>query len=326
MIEAHDIAQRHQYHVHKLILIFSAMRHYRDNLRARGFTVHYVSLRKDSVFLRELEAVCRKNDISALSAMKPSDMPAEKALQKFSKSANISLRFSENKQFLTSEEDFKNWLGDRRQPRMENFYHWQRKKLNILMNDDSPEGGKWNFDAQNRKPLPKKGIEVPKLPKHTIDETVHEVGLQVSELFADNPGSTDTFWLPVTRSAALEWLESFIAQRFDAFGDYEDAMEAQQPFLFHSVLSPLINCGLLTPHEVIERALRAYYEDNVPLNAVEGFIRQIIGWREYMYGIYRNKTEMITENYFGFSKELEDWWYTDEWQNKDLPSPVKEVL
>ncbi|MGI9291764.1 MAG: cryptochrome/photolyase family protein, partial [Gammaproteobacteria bacterium] len=213
--------------------------------------------------------------------------------------------------FLTSREDFALWRQRQKEPRMVNFYRWQRRRLRVLMNDDGkPEGGKWSFDTANRKPLPA-GLPVPELPSFTDNRHVPAVQHLVKKHFDHHPGDANDFDLPTTRKAALKWLNDFLEQRFTCFGDYEDALTSRSDHVFHSVLSPLMNIGLLLPEEVLRNALVFAKRENIALNNVEGFVRQIIGWREFMFGIYcTDGDEMMRGNFWSHKRRLTDDWYT----------------
>ncbi|MCK7525516.1 MAG: cryptochrome/photolyase family protein [Ignavibacteriales bacterium] len=168
---------------------------------------------------------------------------------------------------------------------MASFYIEQRRRLNILVEDGKPVGGKWSFDDENRKKLPK-GYKSPKLNFPEDTEYELEAIDYVEKYFPNNPGSGFDFIYPVTFEQAEDWLNDFLENRFKSFGDYEDAIDNEETYLFHSVLTPLLNSGLLTPKQVVDKALRFAEENKVPLNSLEGFIRQIIGWREYMRAVY----------------------------------------
>ncbi len=234
------------------------------------------------------------------------------------------MRIYPDELFLTPSSDLDEWFAAHPTARMEDFYRWQRRRTGILMDGDSPAGKRWNFDADNREPLPRDGITVPALPAADHDEITREVISDVAEHFAEAPGDPAAFWLPVTPDAARAWLEDFAAHRLALFGRYEDAMTADEPFLFHSVLSPLLNIGLLRVDEVIDAALAA--REAVPLAALEGFVRQVIGWREYMRGAYRAMPQLAEANHFALTRRLEPWWYTGRGIPDDLPVPVRTVL
>ena len=201
-----------------------------------------------------------------------------------------------------------------------------RKKLNILMNEDKPVGGKWSFDEENRKKLPK-GLSVPKIPKIKDSIYKEEIKNIILENFSNHPGELDGVNIPCTRKEAKKWLKSFLEERFTLFGDYEDAIDTNETFLFHSLLSPLLTIGLITPDEVIDQSLSYAKKNKIPLNSLEGFIRQIIGWREFIKGVYDLKgVDQENSNYFNHSKKLKDCWYEGSTGIDPLDKAIKESI
>lgn len=323
MIEADNIFSKHNYHKHKLMLVMLAMRHYADFLKKTRRQVHYVEYSKGSHFVSELEKYIHKNKPAKLAWVRSADKTPNIVLEKIAEKYSIESEIIDTPQFLTPPEDLEKFFGQHQNPIMDNFYRWQRRRMGILMQDDKPTGGKWSFDSDNRKPLPKE-ITVPQLPVIDSDSLTGQVAKAINKNFASNPGSTDNFWLPTNRKQSLHWLDTFLKQRFSNFGDYEDAMRSGEVVLFHSALSPLMNLGLLTPAEVIKKASDYFEAGKTTLNNYEGFVRQIIGWREYMRAMYEFNESKIRQNFFGFKKKLEDYWYSGA--DADLPVPVKSVL
>ena len=326
MIEADDLCRKLNYHKHKLIFVLASMREYRDVLSDSGRQVMYREHSPDSKFKDVLKDIISDNDITQLAWMQTSDRSPTENLMELCDDLEIKSKVLDNKQFLLTHDEFNEWFSSQKSPLMENFYRWHRKRTGYLMEGSSPVGDAWNFDKDNRKPLPKKGLSIPAIPKVDASGHVDAVTRIVDEHFQDNPGSSSQFWLPTTHKVAHAWLNDFIENRLEKFGPYEDAMKEGETFLFHSVLSPLINLGLLSPRDVVEAVLAAYEERSLPLNSVEGFVRQVVGWREYMHGLYWQKPEMKDANFFGFEKRLEDWWYTQDWQKQELPVPVQHAL
>ncbi|MBC7512650.1 cryptochrome/photolyase family protein [Candidatus Saccharibacteria bacterium] len=326
MVEAKDVSSTRLYHRHKLILLFSAMRHYREIVTKHNKKLIYLDMTDTPVYKDSVAKVIIANQVDELVWMTSSDLPTNTHLTNLCKSLGITSTQYPNGLFMTPEADVREWFEKHPKAVMETFYRWQRQRTGILTEGTLPIGGKWNFDEENRQPLPKKGLIIPEITLPVIDSITEEVIKMVNAEFAVNPGSGADFWLPVTHDAARDWLEQFITERFDQFGPYEDAMKDSEPFLFHGVLSPLLNCGLLSVGQVVKAALDAYSNDQARLSSVEGFIRQITGWREYMYGMYLSRPEMKDENYFGFTKQLEDWWYSEDALMQDLPPPVVGAL
>jgi len=205
--------------------------------------------------------------------------------------ADVSLTFLPAFQFLISRKDFADWAGDRDRLLMETHYRRIREEFNILINaDGEPEGGQWNFDAENRRTIvayrEDPNAKPSAVPAFEPDETTRKVIADVNRLFPEAPGRTEDFRLPVCRADALTCLQAFIEQRLARFGDYQDLMIEGEPTLYHSMLSPVLNIGLLLPMECVKAVLQAYAEGKAPISAVEGFVRQIIGWREFVNGVY----------------------------------------
>lgn len=196
---------------------------------------------------------------------------------------------------------------------MKTFYEAQRKRLKVLVTKDGEAvGGKWSFDEDNRKALPK-GHKCPGIPQYVPDAIDKEVFALVDSNFPDHPGASQNFWLPTDRSGAHAWAKDFFKNRFAQFGPYEDAMSKEEPFLYHSVLTPFLNTGLITPRDCVAAALKKTQADAIPMNSCEGFIRQIIGWREFIRGIYQNFSEkQETSNFFNHQKKLNSLWYSGD--------------
>jgi deoxyribodipyrimidine photolyase-related protein len=326
MIEAYDICSKLNYHKHKLILILAAMRSYRDDLIQRGYRVEYIQISDGNIFIEDLDNLLGKLSAAELCWMQATEQTTDQKMINLAKKHQMKHEVYPSKLFLTSDTEFDEWHTKQNKPQMDSFYRYQRTRLNILLEDDQPVGGKWSLDHLNREPLPKAGIVTPELPPVIQGDNVEETKILVSRLFGANPGETENFWLPTTRAQAAHWLDDFVGNRLANFGKYEDAMHPTEPFLFHSVLSPLINIGLIDPMTIVNKTLVAYESGAVPLNSAEGLIRQIIGWREYMYGMYRRSPKLKNSNYFGFTRQLENWWYTSEYEQTDLPIPIKSAL
>ncbi|MGB0370833.1 MAG: cryptochrome/photolyase family protein [Opitutales bacterium] len=307
-----------KHHKQKITLFLSAMRSYADELRENGYSVHYHRLEfktsSDSqcTYLERLASFIKTEKIEALHFYEIEDRPFEAAIKELIEELKLEAHEHSSPMFLTSRADFKNYI-DQRKPFMARFYEWQRKRLNILVDQKGkPEGGKWSFDTENRKRLPKK-ITLPSEP--WVQATAHSVELipQVDAYFSKHPGklSESRWWLPTTREQAREWLSEFLNDRFHSFGDYEDAISQRGTVLFHSVLTVPLNMGLLTPKEVVDAALKHAKEHGINLNSLEGFIRQIIGWREFIRGIDRNFGVLQEErNHFDHQRRLGAQWHT----------------
>ena len=323
-VESDAAFRRRLYHSHKIVLLLSAMRHTADRVARTGRVVERIALDEERGFLEGLRRLVREHDIDALAWMSATDRAIDRRLLRMCADEGLRTRIYPDDLFLTPTPDLDRWFAEHESARMEDFYRWQRRRTGILMDGAAPASRRWNFDADNREPLPRDGIEVPPLLFPERDDITNAVIAEASERFTDAPGDATEFWLPVTPDAARRWLDDFVSYRLSAFGRYEDAMSADEPFLFHSVLSPLLNIGLLTVDEVVAAALAA--RERVPLASLEGFVRQVIGWREYMRGAYRAMPDLIVANQFALTRELEPWWYTGRGIPHDLPIPVRTVL
>lgn len=302
-----------QHHKHKLVLILSAMRAYADMLRQAGFTVIYQKLDDQSATLSytdKLGRVIEKYGCRTLLHFEMQDKSMARRMAHFVAAHNLRHRVLPSPMFLTSREAFAEWRATRKTPRMVDFYKWQRKRLKILVDQDGkPAGNRWSFDSENRKRLPG-SVPVPQLPPPGPNPHLDAVKRLVAERFSRHVGSVDNFALPTTRGAALDWLEDFFEQRFTCFGDYEDALTTRSDAVFHSVLSPLLNIGVLTPRETIHAALVFAEREGVELNNLEGFVRQIIGWREFMFGIYcTDGAAMMRGNFWNHHRRLRADWF-----------------
>ena len=309
MCESFDLCTFQKHHKLKLILFLSSMRSYADELKKNKFKVNYIDLKKDFKisYEKKLENFIKKNKFEELISFEIEDKFFEKKISTLCKKNKIKLTFIQSPMFLNSRDEFKNYLSKTKKPFMANFYKIARAKTDILMENNKPKGGKWSFDEDNRKKLPK-DIKIPEMI--TAKETKHTKVLkqEINKIFKNHPGQVDNFWLPTTYDDAVKWLDYFIIKKFNLFGDYEDAVDTNNNFLFHSVLSPMINLGLLTPELIIERVRKV--ENKIKINSYEGYIRQIIGWREFIRGIYQNYDQQLEENnFFQHKNSLTKKWY-----------------
>ena len=310
MAEVAEEATYAPHHKKKLAFVFSAMRHFAENLRLDGWTVRYIPLDdpdNTGHLLGEIERAQTELKPYRTRVTEPGEF---RLMQHFSTLADIEILSDDR--FLASHAEFAAWAKGRKQLRMEYFYREMRRKTGLLMAGSEPEGGRWNFDAENRKP-PKPDLFMPSPVQVSPDEITQTVLDLVETRFGENFGTLHPFWFAVTRKDALRALDHFIAEALPRFGDFQDAMLTNAPFLYHSLLSQYLNIGLLGPLEICQRVERAYYEGHAPLNAAEGFIRQIIGWREFVRGIYWLMMPGYTEqNALGAARPLPDFYWTAE--------------
>ena len=304
LIESHDYIKKRPYHQQKLVLVFSAMRHFAEELKTQGWTVTY-EISQD--FETPLNDWIKKNKITELRLVTPYDKPFSSRVESFKLDCKIKL--IPNNHFLWTQEEFKQWTDSRKRLLLEDFYREGRKRFNILMEDNQPIGGKWNFDKQNRKP-PKKGLNPPTPLQFEPDKITQQVIKDIKSYKIPTYGKIKPFKWAVTRSQALQVLDNFIEHNLNNFGTYQDAMITGEYTLWHSLISPYINLSILTPWEVIKAIEKAYYEFDYPLNSVEGLIRQILGWREYMYGIYKiMDDDYAQKNWFNHQEKLPGFYW-----------------
>ncbi|NHA68130.1 cryptochrome/photolyase family protein [Phycicoccus flavus] len=323
-----DLLFRHQpFHAQKLVLHRASMRLFADRLREKGFDVDVIETdtrRKTRTRLTEYLADADPDEVRLHDVV---DDWLLRDVRRAFHDAKVDLApedVEETPCFLTTRPQLTEWFDSHR-ARMASFYEWQRQRLDVLVEGkghDRPVGGQWSFDEDNRKKLPK-GHDVPRrepverLPE--VDEAIAWVG----EAFPDAPGRADTFDWPVTHEQARACLREFVEERLEQFGPYEDAVATEHPFVFHAVITPPLNCGLLTPQEVLDAVLDAADERDVPLASLEGFVRQVIGWREYMratYHLYGRR--MRTSNHLRHTRSLADGW----WDASTGLDPVDHVV
>lgn len=320
-----------RYHRKKLLFVLAAMRSYADELRARGLPLLYRALdaadrRDGSSYEDELAAAVDATGARRLIAREIVDKPFAARLRRFAEARGIELDVRPTPMFVTPTAELDRWFAATKQPRMASFYQYQRRRLGILVDGDGrPVGGRWSFDTENRERLPQ-AIALPGVAPPAESAHVDAVRRLVRERFADHPGDDDELLTPVTRRGALAWLDTFLEQRLARFGDYEDALSRRDDVLFHSVLAPLLNLGLLTPAEVIERTLAFAAKEAVPLNSLEGFVRQVIGWREFIHGVYRRYgDEQARANFFGNDRRLAPCWYDGTTGVPPLDDAIRKV-
>jgi (6-4)DNA photolyase len=290
MMEVAEEASYVPQHKIRLALFFSAMRHFRNELRAHGRRVHYAALddpENSGSFAGEIDRWARRLRPERLIVLQPGDHRVEQALRAAARSLGCALEIRDDRHFLCSQVEFAEFAAGRRSPVLETFYRQMRRRHDVLMAGAKPAGGNWNFDADNRESFGKDGPGPIKAPRSfRPDAITQEVLDLVTRRFADSPGTLEGFDYPVTREQAQAALRDFVEHRLAGFGRYQDAMATGRPYLHHSRLSCVLNLHLLDPRAAIAAAVEAWREGRAPLNSVEGFVRQILGWREYIRGIY----------------------------------------
>jgi len=330
MAEVKDEASGVPHHKKKIAFLFSAMRHFADALKSDGWqTLDYVQLDDEGnngSLIGEVERAVERHSPTKIVIVQPGDYGLLDAMRTWQEALGIPVILLEDDRYICTRDTFEAWADGRKDFRMEYFYREMRKQTGLLMDGDAPEGGKWNYDHDNREAAPE-DHEFPDIPAFEPDAVTQDVLDLVEAHFAGHVGTVRPFRFGVTRAHALTCLDDFIERRLPNFGKYQDAMLVGQRFMSHSILSFYINAGLLDPREVCQRAADAYYAGAAPLNAVEGFIRQIIGWREFIRGVYWHEMPGYVEsNYFGADRPLPDFYWTGETDMLCLSQAIEQTL
>jgi deoxyribodipyrimidine photolyase-related protein len=299
------------HHKKSIVLILSAMRHFAESLRAAGWTVDYARLEDKgapATFSDMVAAAVKRRKPKKIVIVEPGDWTVLEEAKSWSDRFGLSVDILDDDRFIASHADFDAWAMGKKVLRMEFFYREMRRKTGLLMEEGEPAGGQWNFDHDNRKPA-NSGARFPGPMRFKPDETTRAVIDLVNDRFTEHFGQAEPFWFATTADDAEKALAHFIKTGLAGFGDTQDAMLADERFLNHAVLSIYMNIGLLDPLDVCRRAEDAWRKGKAPLNAVEGFIRQIIGWREYIRGVYwREGPDYVRRNALGASRKL-PWFY-----------------
>ncbi len=315
--EVREEATYVRHHKKKIAFIFSAMRHHAKALRKAGWRVDYIVYddpENAGSFRGEVGRAVKRHGANGVIVTKGAEHRVRLDQEGWGRTLDVPIVLLDDNRFLCTEEDFARWADGRKTLRMEFFYRDMRRQTGYLMEGDEPAGGQWNFDKDNRKPADT-DLFMPAPVQVDPDKTTKEVLTLVGQTFDNHFGTLEPFWFAVTPEDAERAVDHFMKEALPRFGDYQDAMLAGEPFLYHSLLSLYINIGLLDPLEVCRRAEQQYLNGSAPINAVEGFIRQIIGWREYINGIYwlnyKRDGEAYTEqNHLGATRKLPDFYWT----------------
>ena len=317
MAEVMEEASYVPHHKKKIAFLFSAMRHFADTLKQSGITVRYIALDdadNSTTLAGEIDRVLTKDRFDEVIVTEPGEYRLKAEMEGWSARFGLPVHIRRDDRFIASLDRFNAWANGRKRLTLEYFYRDMRRDTGLLMDGDKPLGGQWNYDADNRKSLP---ADLP-LPAHegvAPDQITQDVLELVQHRFEQNFGDLEPFSYAVTAADAEAEFERFITERLSKFGDYQDAMKQGEAFLFHSVIALYLNCGLLDPLKVCQRAEAAYHDGQAPLNAVEGFIRQILGWREYVRGIYwRFMPDYLEHNTLNAQRPLPEFYWTADTQ------------
>ncbi len=323
MAEVSSEAEHVWSHKARIAIFLAAMRHFRDELRARGLRVYYQEL-TDSTLQDELKKSIRQLQPRRVIVVEPGEWRVREELRQ----ATPLLEIRPDRQFLCLPEEFAAYAKERKQMRLEFFYRYMRRRHRILMTGEEPVGGRWNFDKENRAAFGKDGPGLVPRPIGFPPDTVTRAVLSlVGQHFPKHPGRLENFDWPVTPKQAKAALDDFILNRLPHFGRFQDAMWTDEPYLYHSRLSAALNLKFLDPREVIDAAVRAWENRQAPLPAVEGFVRQILGWREYVHGIYWHfMPEYASRNVLGADLPLPAFYWTGDTEINCLRQVIGQTL
>ena len=331
MAEDFGLTTYHKHHKLKILMFLWAMRQYRDELVENGYTVYYYSIEDKNFNISyedKLLAAIKKYKIEKINYFEIEDHFFEDIFNRFIIKNKIKTKLIQNPMFLLSRAEFIEFAHTQKNLiRMASFYQKMRIKMSILIDENTrPIGGKWSYDEENRKKIPL-NIAIPEKPYLINNYDINDLKNKINLIFKDHPGSVDCLWMPTNRQEALKWMDKFFKTKFHNFGIYEDAIIDNNNFLFHSALSPIVNMGLLTPDEIIQKAVKFSKQESIPLNSLEGFIRQIIGWREFIRGIYHYKgREEKKSNFWQHNRRLTSDWYEGTTGIIPLDDVIKDCL
>ena len=327
MCEDSGLCTYEKHHKSKIALFFNAMRSFRDSLEAANIDCIYYDFNNkfEDSYIKKLSSEIKDNNFSCIRFFEIEDKPFENEIMQMISDLDIKCEVLNTPMFLDSRESFKDFVGDKKFLLQANYYKKARKEMDILIENQKPVGGKWSFDDENRKKLPK-GYIIPKLPVIKERGDSDEISNFINTEFNDHPGNINNIF-PYTTEQALDWLDTFFEERFKDFGPYEDAIFMGEHFQLHSALSSSMNLGIITPQQIITKAKDYAEANDIPLNSLEGFVRQIIGWREFIRGIYQNFSEkMIDANYWNHNRKLSEAWYTGDTGIAPLDDAIKGAL
>ena len=331
MIEARGEGSHVWSHKARIALFLSAMRHFCNALHREGWRWRYLALDEQPEvhgFGDRLKIALAERGAQRLVACEPGDLRLRAEIEDAARAAGVALEWREDTHFLCSRERFNRWAKGRKELRMEFFYREMRREHGVLMEGSEPAGGRWNFDADNREGFPKAGPgDIPAAAFFEPDRVTREVFEVVNRHFADHPGSLASFAWPVTREQALEALQRFIEARLVNFGRWQDAMWSGTPWGWHALIASSLNLHLLDPREVIAAAERAWREGRADLASVEGFIRQILGWREFIRGTYFHEMPALKQaNQYGHERPLPRWYWSGDTRMACMREAVGQTL
>jgi deoxyribodipyrimidine photolyase-related protein len=319
-----------KFHKQKLWLHRATMKRYQGMLEDKGLKTLYLDYGDQPTSLEDALALAKDHASAAdtITICDPTDFIFEKRLAAACESQSLAKNILTTPAFLNTRQDNEDFRAGRKRWFMANYYKWQRERLDVLMEDGEPAGGQWSFDEDNRKKVPKKMLDsIPSLLEVERDRYDQDACDYVEQHFSDHPGQIDTLYYPTSHRDAEKWLKHFLKHRLECFGDYEDAIVEGESWLWHSVLTPMMNIGLLTPQQVLDATLTHADKHEVPLNSLEGFVRQVIGWREFMRATYQDLgVEMRTTNHWKHERALPDCFYDGSTGIDPIDDTIKRIL
>lgn len=326
LLEEELFFKQYTFHQQKIILHRASMKAFESELKAKGYSTHYINSNEKTSSIQFLHKVLNEQKITDLHLCYPADNWVEKRIKKTAQKNKLNLYWYSNPGFLLQPDDADIHFNKRSTFFQTDFYIWHRKRLNLLLDEKKqPLGGKWSYDAENREKIPK-GFKIPALPVTPNNAFIDEAINYCATNFPGNPGTANRFKYAVTHKDARYQLQQFLKHRLAAFGTYEDAMLETESYLFHSVLTPYLNIGLITPGEIVDQTISFANQHSTPINSLEGFIRQIIGWREFIHQVYsRAGCKQRTRNYWGFSRRIPKQFYTGETGIHPVDSVIKKL-
>ncbi|MFM9910605.1 MAG: cryptochrome/photolyase family protein [Chitinophagaceae bacterium] len=317
---------QYPFHSQKLMLHRATMKAYEVWLGKKGYTVFYINTNDKNSSLKNLFAFYRKQLISEVHYTETIDYLLERRLKRYATDNSIQLIKYPSPNFICSSNYISEYFNDKKRYFLTAFYTDQRKRLKVLVENGNPVGGKWTYDEENRKKLPAKVI-LPPLPKLCQSDYHVEAKQYITNHFSSTYGSLDDFNYPVTFSEAEKCFEDFLQQRFNNYGIYQDAISKEDSYLFHSLLTSSLNIGLLNPKEIIDRAIEYATQNNIPINSLEGFVRQIMGWREYIRALYeREGVKQRTTNFWNFNRPIPKSFWEGNTGIDPLDTVIKRLL
>jgi len=319
-----DKAYPLMFHKQKLAYHRATMSAYVERLRADGTEVRYVAYQDGHSALHRVCRELSEEGIDRIVVADVHDFELARRVRSATERQGLSLSVCRTPAFINDPAENRDWRAGRKRWFMADYYSWQRKRLDLLMDGDEPLGGQWSHDQENRRKVPKSRLaSLPAIPIVARDSHIEDAMASVERDFPDNPGLLDAAYYPVNHDDAEAWLDNFLEERFADFGPYEDAIVRGEPWLYHAVLTPMLNVGLLTPAHVVERAVDVGLSNDVPVSSLEGFVRQIVGWREFMRATYDDlSVPMRTTNHWRHTRPLP----TSFWEGNTGIDPLDDVI